>query len=85
MNKFHCALFQTCLSAVTATYDRELLFQANEKFIVMIQSRVRGYLARKQYNERVNFMQTQLPAIVRLQVCDKKLGLVTTDISDKRS
>ncbi|OWF47735.1 ras GTPase-activating-like protein IQGAP1 isoform X2 [Mizuhopecten yessoensis] len=62
---------QKVVSEVTAEYDRELLFKANENFIVRIQSCVRGYLARKAYLERVNFMNTQLPAITKIQACWK--------------
>ncbi|XP_060062495.1 ras GTPase-activating-like protein IQGAP1 [Ylistrum balloti] len=62
---------QKVVSEVTAEHDRELLFKANENFIVRIQSCVRGYLARKAYTERVNFMNTQLPAITKIQACWK--------------
>lgn len=58
---------QGCVSEVTAAHDRQLLFKANEKFIILVQSRIRGYLARKRYNERLSFLYTRLPAIIKIQ------------------
>ena len=56
------------MSGVTAAYDRGLLFKANERFVVLVQTRVRGFLARRRFAERVAFMKTQLPAITKIQV-----------------
>ncbi|KAK2148244.1 hypothetical protein LSH36_507g01001 [Paralvinella palmiformis] len=68
---------QGCISEVTAAHDRQLLFKANEKFIVLVQSRIRGYLARRKYNERVSFLYTRLPAIIKIQswwrmICERR-------------
>ncbi|KAL5004093.1 hypothetical protein ScPMuIL_017549 [Solemya velum] len=52
---------------VTSAHDRELLYKANEKFIILIQAHLRGYLTRRDYNERLSYMNTQLPAIVKIQ------------------
>lgn len=75
VNKDHSLLtkeeVQKVVSEVTAEHDRELLFKANENFIVKIQSCVRGHLARKTYLDRVNFMNKQLPAITKIQACWK--------------
>ncbi len=73
-----CDIFflQTFVSEVTSAYDRELLFKSNEPFIIKLQSHVRGYLARKRFNERMNFMRTQLPAITKIQVRVRVLFLV---------
>ena len=65
---FFVFYFQTCISEVTAAYDRELLYKANEPFIIKMQALVRGYQARKRYSDRVNFMMKHMPAILRLQV-----------------
>ncbi|XP_013411467.1 ras GTPase-activating-like protein IQGAP1 [Lingula anatina] len=58
---------QNIVTEVTAGHNRELLFAANEPFIVKIQAQIRGYLVRKQYNDRLDFMKTQLPAITKIQ------------------
>jgi len=58
---------QSCVTDVTSAYDRQLLFKSNERMIVNIQARIRGYIARKRCKERLAFMQTQLPAILRVQ------------------
>ena len=56
------------MAEVTAAHGRQLLFKANEKFIVKTQAMVRGYLARKQYSEKRAFILDKLPAIVKIQV-----------------
>ncbi|XP_014671830.1 PREDICTED: ras GTPase-activating-like protein IQGAP1 [Priapulus caudatus] len=58
---------QSCVLVVTAAHDRQLLFKANEPFVVKIQALVRGHQARKQFRDRQNFMNKQLPAIVNIQ------------------
>ncbi|XP_072038418.1 ras GTPase-activating-like protein IQGAP1 isoform X2 [Amphiura filiformis] len=58
---------QAILTRVTADYDRGLLFKANEDKIVLLQSHTRGVLARKAYQERLDFIKRQLPAIIRIQ------------------
>lgn len=64
----HVVWFQACISEVTATYDRQLLFKSNERFIIQIQARIRGFLSRRLFHKRMSFMHTQLPAIVFIQV-----------------
>ena len=49
-------------------HDRQLLFKANEKLIVKLQARARGALARKKYTDKVNYLHSHEPAIVKLQV-----------------
>ncbi|GFS24828.1 Ras GTPase-activating protein nGAP-like isoform X6, partial [Elysia marginata] len=59
---------QRIVSEVTAKYDREMLFKANENLITKIQAHVRGHNARKAYRDRVDFMTRQLPAILKIQL-----------------
>ena len=59
---------QTNVSEVTAAHDRDLLFKSNQPFIIKLQAQIRGYLSRKRYCERLKFLNTQQPAIVKIQV-----------------
>ena len=56
------------ISEVTAEHNREMLFKANEDFIVLVQAHVRGYLTRRAFRERMEFLSQQLPAITTIQV-----------------
>lgn len=62
---------QKVISDITSAHDRELFLKANEPFVVKIQSHTRGYLARKQYKQRLHFMQTQVPAVIKIQAAWK--------------
>ena len=52
----------------TVKYGRQVYLEANEPQIVRLQAHWRGYLARKAFNERKEFMTRQLPAIIKIQV-----------------
>ena len=56
------------MNEVTAEHNREMLFKANEDFIVIVQSHMRGYLVRKAYQDRLQYLHNQLPAIKTIQV-----------------
>lgn len=58
---------QTVLTDVQEAYDRELLFQANEGFIILVQALIRGYLTRKAFNDRLFYIRSQIPAITKIQ------------------
>ena len=68
MNIFHCFVLQTVVSNETAKHGRQVYLQANEASIVKLQAHWRGYLAKKTFNERKQFMTKQLPAIIKIQV-----------------
>ncbi|XP_043932308.1 ras GTPase-activating-like protein IQGAP1 [Protopterus annectens] len=66
--------FMTCrpanlstISGVTAAYNREQLWNANETLIVKLQARCKGYLVRKEFSNRMNFLKKQVPAIIAIQ------------------
>ncbi|XP_025077670.1 ras GTPase-activating-like protein IQGAP1 isoform X2 [Pomacea canaliculata] len=58
---------QGVVSEVTAEHNRQMLFKANEQGIILGQARVRGYLARKKYQDRKAYLAEQTPAVTRLQ------------------
>ncbi|XP_052795267.1 ras GTPase-activating-like protein IQGAP1 [Mya arenaria] len=58
---------QGVLTEVTDARLRELLFEANEDFIVKVQALTRGYLARKNYRGRLTYLREQEPAVVKIQ------------------
>uniref|UniRef100_A0A8C0G3E7 IQ motif containing GTPase activating protein 2 n=1 Tax=Bubo bubo TaxID=30461 RepID=A0A8C0G3E7_BUBBB len=52
---------------VTADYNREQLWLANENLIVELQARARGFLVRKNYQERKAYLQNQEPSAIKIQ------------------
>uniref|UniRef100_A0A8B9CAX0 IQ motif containing GTPase activating protein 2 n=1 Tax=Anser brachyrhynchus TaxID=132585 RepID=A0A8B9CAX0_9AVES len=52
---------------ITADYNREQLWLANENLIVQLQARARGYLVRKNYQERKAYLQSQEPSAIKIQ------------------
>ncbi|KAF3695882.1 Ras GTPase-activating-like protein IQGAP1 p195 [Channa argus] len=58
---------QSVISCVTAEYNREQLWLANESFVTQLQARIRGYLARKKYVQRLEYLHQQEPRVVKLQ------------------
>uniref|UniRef100_A0A8C2EVC4 IQ motif containing GTPase activating protein 2 n=1 Tax=Cyprinus carpio TaxID=7962 RepID=A0A8C2EVC4_CYPCA len=58
---------QSVLSSVTAEYNREQLWLANEPFIIRLQALIRGYLVRRAHNERLEYLRKQEPSVIRLQ------------------
>ena len=53
---------------MTNNHNRELLFEANEDFIVQVQAHIRGFLVRKKFRDRKTFLHEQEPAVVKIQV-----------------
>uniref|UniRef100_W5KJW7 IQ motif containing GTPase activating protein 1 n=1 Tax=Astyanax mexicanus TaxID=7994 RepID=W5KJW7_ASTMX len=60
----HC---DSVVSGVTAAYNREQLWLANESLIAKLQARCRGFLVRRSLKERLRFLETQDPAIKCIQ------------------
>ncbi|XP_070211492.1 ras GTPase-activating-like protein IQGAP1 isoform X2 [Littorina saxatilis] len=58
---------QGVVSEVTVEHNRQMLFIANEDFIVRVQAHIRGYLARKAFRDRKQYLSEQLPAITKIQ------------------
>uniref|UniRef100_A0A8V5GZM5 Uncharacterized protein n=1 Tax=Melopsittacus undulatus TaxID=13146 RepID=A0A8V5GZM5_MELUD len=61
---------QSTISGVTAAYNREQLWLANENLITKLQACCRGYLVRQEFNSRMNFLKKQVPAITCIQIND---------------
>uniref|UniRef100_A0A2K5VLP7 Ras GTPase-activating-like protein IQGAP1 n=1 Tax=Macaca fascicularis TaxID=9541 RepID=A0A2K5VLP7_MACFA len=58
---------QSSISGVTAAYNREQLWLANEGLITRLQARCRGYLVQQEFRSRMNFLKKQIPAITCIQ------------------
>ncbi|NXU50141.1 IQGA2 protein, partial [Turnix velox] len=58
---------QNIVGQVTADYNREQLWLANEKLIVQLQAQAKGYLVRKKYQERKAYLQNQEPSAIKIQ------------------
>ncbi|NWT44249.1 IQGA2 protein, partial [Chroicocephalus maculipennis] len=58
---------QNIVGQVTADYNREQLWLANEKLIVQLQAQARGFLVRKNYKERKTYLQNQEPSAIKIQ------------------
>ncbi|XP_050768679.1 ras GTPase-activating-like protein IQGAP2 isoform X2 [Gymnogyps californianus] len=58
---------QSIVGQVTADYKREQLWLANENLIVQLQARARGFLVRKNYQERKAYLQNQEPSAIKIQ------------------
>uniref|UniRef100_A0A8C0B2T7 IQ motif containing GTPase activating protein 1 n=1 Tax=Buteo japonicus TaxID=224669 RepID=A0A8C0B2T7_9AVES len=58
---------QSTISGVTAAYNREQLWLANENLITKLQACCRGYLVRQEFNSRMNFLKKQVPPIFCFQ------------------
>ncbi|XP_066094279.1 ras GTPase-activating-like protein IQGAP1 [Saccopteryx bilineata] len=58
---------QSSISGVTAAYNREQLWLANEGLITKLQACCRGYLVRREFRSRMNFLKKQIPAITCIQ------------------
>ncbi|NXW10725.1 IQGA2 protein, partial [Fregetta grallaria] len=58
---------QSIVGQVTADYNREQLWLANENLIVQLQARARGFLVRKNYQERKVYLQNQEPSAIKIQ------------------
>ncbi|KAL6114330.1 iqgap2 [Pungitius sinensis] len=62
---------QSVVSCVTAEYNREQLWMANEHLVTQLQARTRGYLVRKKHAKRMDYLRQQEPHVVKLQACWK--------------
>uniref|UniRef100_A0A3B3VY55 IQ motif containing GTPase activating protein 2 n=1 Tax=Poecilia latipinna TaxID=48699 RepID=A0A3B3VY55_9TELE len=60
---------QSVVNSVTAEYNREQLWLANESFVTQLQARIRGHLARKKYLQRMEYLRQQEPHVVKIQAC----------------
>ncbi|NWT29772.1 IQGA2 protein, partial [Cardinalis cardinalis] len=58
---------QNIAGQVTADYNREQLWLANENLIVGLQARARGFLVRKNFQERKTYLQNQEPSAIKIQ------------------
>ncbi|KAG8456504.1 hypothetical protein GDO86_002327 [Hymenochirus boettgeri] len=58
---------QLVVGKITADYNREQLWMANENLIILLQAQTRGYLLRKSYKERKAYLTEQEPAVITLQ------------------
>nr|XP_042119950.1 ras GTPase-activating-like protein IQGAP1 [Peromyscus maniculatus bairdii] len=58
---------QSSISGVTAAYNREQLWLANQGLVTKLQARCPGYLVRQEFRSRMNFLKTQIPAITCIQ------------------
>ncbi|KAJ8263100.1 hypothetical protein COCON_G00155570 [Conger conger] len=69
----HCSsqlskeLIQGIVGSVTAEYNREQLWRANEPLVVLLQAQVRGYLVRRAHAQRLQYLRQQEPSVIRLQ------------------
>lgn len=59
---------QSVVGGVTAEYNREQLWLANETLVTQLQARIRGYLVRRAHAQRLDYLVQQQPHVVRLQV-----------------
>ncbi|XP_069793871.1 ras GTPase-activating-like protein IQGAP2 isoform X2 [Narcine bancroftii] len=58
---------QDITGRITANYHREQLWLANEDQVIRLQARARGYLVRKAYSERLNYLHKQEPSTIQIQ------------------
>lgn len=58
---------QDVTGRITTDHQREQLWLANEGQVIRLQACARGYLARKAYSERLNYLHKQEPSTIRLQ------------------
>lgn len=58
---------QDVTGRITTDHHREQLWLANEGQVIRLQACARGYLARKAYSERLNYLHKQEPSTIRLQ------------------
>ncbi|XP_027738674.1 ras GTPase-activating-like protein IQGAP2 isoform X10 [Empidonax traillii] len=58
---------QNIVGQVTADYNREQLWLANENLIVRLQAQARGFLVRRNYQERKAYLQNQEPSAIKIQ------------------
>uniref|UniRef100_A0A671MPH3 Ras GTPase-activating-like protein IQGAP3 n=1 Tax=Sinocyclocheilus anshuiensis TaxID=1608454 RepID=A0A671MPH3_9TELE len=59
---------QAVCSSVTAAHSRGVQWKASEPLVLQLQARMRGFLLRQKLAERLHFLNTQLPAVITIQV-----------------
>uniref|UniRef100_A0A8C8RRS7 IQ motif containing GTPase activating protein 2 n=1 Tax=Pelusios castaneus TaxID=367368 RepID=A0A8C8RRS7_9SAUR len=82
---------KTIVGQVTADYNREQLWFANENLILQLQAIARGFLVRKSYEERKGYLQKQEPSVIKIQASWKgykqrksyagRLGLLQSNVA----
>ncbi|XP_049619468.1 ras GTPase-activating-like protein IQGAP2 [Syngnathus scovelli] len=60
---------QSVVSCVTAEYNREQLWLANDCLVAQLQARMRGFLVRQRHAQRMEYLRQQEPHIIQLQAC----------------
>ncbi|XP_009706752.1 PREDICTED: ras GTPase-activating-like protein IQGAP2 isoform X2 [Cariama cristata] len=58
---------ESIVGQITTDYNRKQLWLANENLIVKLQARARGFLVRKNYQERKAYLQNQEPSAIKIQ------------------
>ncbi|XP_052526677.1 ras GTPase-activating-like protein IQGAP2 isoform X9 [Tympanuchus pallidicinctus] len=58
---------QNIVGQVTADYNREQLWLANESLIVQLQAQARGFLVRRNFQDRKAYLQNQEPSAIKIQ------------------
>ncbi|XP_065595837.1 ras GTPase-activating-like protein IQGAP2 isoform X5 [Cyrtonyx montezumae] len=58
---------QNIVGQVTADYNREQLWLANETLIVQLQAQARGFLVRRNFQDRKAYLQNQEPSAIKIQ------------------
>uniref|UniRef100_A0A8C1RKS0 IQ motif containing GTPase activating protein 3 n=1 Tax=Cyprinus carpio TaxID=7962 RepID=A0A8C1RKS0_CYPCA len=59
---------QAVCSSVTAAHSRGVQWKASEPLVLQLQAHMRGFLLRQKLAERLHFLNTQLPAVITIQV-----------------
>ncbi|NXR70388.1 IQGA3 protein, partial [Rhadina sibilatrix] len=60
---------QSVIARVTAAHEREQLWASSLAWVVRLQARLRGFLARRRFAARRHELQEQGPAALRIQAC----------------
>ncbi|XP_010723847.1 ras GTPase-activating-like protein IQGAP2 isoform X4 [Meleagris gallopavo] len=58
---------QNIVGQVTADYNREQLWLANESLIVRLQAQARGFLVRRNFRDRKAYLRNQEPSAIKIQ------------------
>ncbi|MBN3322721.1 IQGA1 protein, partial [Atractosteus spatula] len=58
---------QSIIGGITADYNREQLWLAQEHLVIQLQAWARGYLVRKAHKGRQEYLRKQVPMVIRLQ------------------
>ncbi|NP_001264707.1 ras GTPase-activating-like protein IQGAP2 [Gallus gallus] len=58
---------QNIVGQVTADYNREQLWLANESLIVQLQAQARGFLVRRNFQDRKAYLRNQEPSAIKIQ------------------